>query len=305
MAINKYIGRFAPSPTGPLHFGSLVTAVASYFQAKHNNGKWLVRIEDIDKEREQKGANNLILKTLEAYHLFWDDAVTYQSTRKDYYLSAINKLQELNKLYRCQCSRKTIRLNIKSTENINNKQKLLIYPGTCRYKKHPIEQPHSLRLVVPERTISFSDTIQGNQSYKTIDVGDFVLQRIDGSISYHHAVALDDAKQNITEVVRGVDLIDSCSKQIIILTLLGYPIPQYCHLPLICNKDGTKLSKQTRAAPLNYTKNTSQFLKALCYLNQDPPTELIKADIEDLHDWTIQNWNIAKISNKLNHLIYM
>ena len=301
MTNGKYIGRFAPSPTGPLHFGSLVTAVASYFQAKHNNGKWLVRIEDIDKEREQIGATSLILKTLEAHHLFWDGEVIYQSSRKDYYNHAIEKLHKLNKLYRCQCSRKSIQQNLIKHGYTNTN----VYPGTCRNLNILEEQPHSLRLLVGNQTISFTDTIQGSFVENIQQHGDFVLQKMDGSVTYQLAVAIDDALLNISEVVRGVDLLNSCPKQIIILKFLDCPIPQYCHLPIVCHQDGTKLSKQTGSSPIENTRTTLQLWKALSYLSQCPPPELQKSNIQELHNWATQNWDITKISNKHNSLIYI
>lgn len=303
--MENYIGRFAPSPTGPLHFGSLVTAVASYFQARKNNGQWLVRIEDIDKKRELKGATDSILKTLEAYQLYWDGEVSYQSSRLEHYFHAIEKLHKLNKLYCCQCSRKTIQHYIEKHQHSNNKLKPTVYPGICRNKNYPIEQPHSLRLLVDDQTISFSDTLQGNQTQNLSLVGDFVVQQMDGNITYQLAVAIDDALQNITEVVRGVDLFDSCSKQILILTLLDYPFPQYCHLPLVCHKDGSKLSKQTGAAAIDDIKTTPQLWKALSFLSQNPPAELTNVKIQELHSWAKQNWDIKKILNTHNPLFYL
>ncbi len=299
MTTNSYIGRFAPSPTGPLHFGSLVTATASYFQAKRNNGKWLLRIEDIDKERKQHGATQLILKALEAHHFFWDGEIVYQSNRQNYYQDAINSLNKLNIIYRCQCSRKSIQQYLD-----NNNLTLATYPGICRDKNISVTQPHTLRLLVPAQEIVFIDTIQGRQITQTNHHGDFVLQKQDGSVTYQLAVAIDDAQQNITQVVRGFDLINSSPKQILIQSLLGYPIPQYCHLPIICHPDGTKLSKHTGAKALENHLAPAQLWQALHYLYQVPPIELKNANIQELHRWAEQNWDINKISNKHNILIY-
>ncbi len=296
---NSYIGRFAPSPTGALHFGSLVTATASYFQAKSNSGKWLVRIEDIDTEREQQGATQLILNALEAHHFFWDDAVIYQSNRQNYYQDAINKLKKLNLIYRCQCSRKSIQQYLEHNNLMSQ-----TYPGICRHKNIPDNQSHTLRLLAHDKEITFIDTIQGKQVTQTSHHGDFILQKSDGSVTYQLAVAIDDAQQNISEVVRGFDLIDSSPKQILIQSLLNYPIPKYCHLPIICHSDGTKLSKHTGAKPLENHLASAQLWKALSYLNQIPPIELKNANIQELHHWAEQNWNISKISNKHNILIY-
>jgi len=302
--IGTYTGRFAPSPTGALHFGSLVTAVASYFQAKRHNGQWLVRIEDIDKNRVQKNAGSSILKTLEAHHLHWDGEIVYQSNRIDYYLHAIEKLHKLKRLYRCQCSRKTIQQHLKN-QCISNNIETNVYPGTCRLKNHPAFQPHSLRLLVKNHEIQFNDTIQGLQKININCLGDFVIQQRDGTISYQLAVAIDDAFQNITEVVRGFDLIDSSPRQILILRLLSSPIPQYCHIPIVCHKDGTKLSKQTGALALDNDKASQQLWQALSYLNQQPPKTLKTANIQQLHTWALQNWNISNISNKHNSLLYL
>jgi len=301
MSNKNYIGRFAPSPTGPLHFGSLVTAIASYFQAKSNNGKWLVRIEDIDKERQQQGASSLILKTLEAHQLLWDDQITYQSERQDYYDTAITKLNKLKKLYRCQCSRKTVKQNIAKYGYTDD----TAYPGTCRNKTIPQRQAHSLRLQVDNHTINFTDTIQGKLSENLQQQGDFVIQKMDGSVTYQLAVAIDDVLQNITEVVRGVDLIDSSPRQIFIMKLLDYPIPRYGHIPVICNQDGSKLSKQTGAAAVDDSKAAYQIWNALCYLGQRPPAELQKATIQELHIWASHHWNLKNIPIKHNHLFYM
>jgi glutamyl-Q tRNA(Asp) synthetase len=296
----NYIGRFAPSPTGPLHFGSLVTAVASYFQARSNNGKWLVRIEDIDKNREQKGASDLILKTLEAHHLLWDDYIIYQSNRLEYYKSAITKLHNLDKLYRCQCSRKSIQINrIKYGYPENN-----IYPGTCRKLTLPKQQPHSLRLLVQNQVIDFTDTIQGIVSENVQQQGDFVIQKMDGSITYQLAVAVDDVLQNITEVVRGVDLINATPRQLLIMKLLDYSNPVYCHIPVVCHPDGSKLSKQTGATAIDNTQAVHQLWSALSYLSQSPPTKLQNATIQEIHNWATQNWNINNIPKKHNSLFY-
>ncbi|VAW95295.1 Glutamyl-Q tRNA(Asp) synthetase [hydrothermal vent metagenome] len=304
MTANSYTGRFAPSPTGPLHFGSLVTATASYFQAKSKKGKWLVRIEDIDKEREQQGASTLILNALEAHHFFWDDDIVYQSNRQEYYQDAIQKLNKLNITYRCQCSRKSIQQYLEKHKLHNSNSALTIYPGICRNKNIHIKQSHTLRLLVHDQEITFTDTIQGKQVSHTKYHGDFILQKRDGSVTYQLAVAIDDVQQNITEVVRGFDLIDSSSKQILIQSLLNHPIPKYCHLPIIGTNDGTKLSKHNGAKPLENHLASSQLWKALSYLKQYPPLELKSANIQELHNWATQNWDINRISNKHNFLIY-
>ncbi len=304
MIKKKYIGRFAPSPTGPLHFGSLVTAVASYFQAKSQGGNWLLRIENIDTQREQKGASDAILKILDVHHLHWDNEVVYQNLRQELYFQAIEQLQKLNRLFKCQCSRKTIiQQNLK--QHYNQKLQMSnVYPGTCRNKNITPNTPHSLRLLVGAQTIQYTDVIQGIQTENIKLTGDFVVQKRDGNISYQLAVAIDDAAQKITEVVRGVDLITSCSRQILILSLLNYPIPQYCHLPVVCHIDGSKLSKQTGAMTLDENKATLQLWMALWYLRQMPPNELKTTNIEELHHWAIQNWDISKVSNQHNSLLY-
>ena len=231
-------GRFAPSPTGPLHLGSLLTAIASYLSVKSKGGEWLLRIDDLDIPRCVPGAAEAIVHTLAEHGLEPDQPVIYQSNRQDAYDSALEQLLSDGLVYRCVCSRKILAGHP-------------IYPGTCRSKSNP-EGPTALRFRMPDQTICFVDGIQGPQTCIVHDeVGDVVLRRRDGSIAYHLACAVDDGDTGVTEVVRGMDLLSSTPAQIALMNTLRLTIPSYCHLPILLNRYGQKLSKQTFAEPLN------------------------------------------------------
>lgn len=249
--MNRYIGRFAPSPTGPLHAGSLVAAMASYLDAKAHDGQWLVRIEDIDEERTVPGAAEGILHTLKSLGMQWDSDVVYQSRRKDVYEAALHRLAP--HVYACGCTRKEIadsRLGIASDG-------AAIYPGTCRHGLAPGKAPRAMRLRVPESSdaaehIVFEDRWLGPVAqHLASEVGDFVLKRADGFWAYQLAVVVDDAAQGVTHVVRGADLLDSTARQIYLQRLLRLPTPAYMHVPVIVNAFGEKLSKQTGAQALD------------------------------------------------------
>jgi len=246
-----YRGRFAPSPTGPLHFGSLIAATGSYLQAKHQHGEWLLRIDDIDPPREQKGAADDILKTLEGFGFEWDADVLYQSSRLPRYQEAVDQLIEQQKAYSCSCSRKSI---LKKTGQIKG-QGEIIYPGFCRngvLVKSENSADYSVRLRCNDEPICFNDALQGEQKINLEKhVGDFILQRRDHYFAYQLASGVDDAEQNITEVVRGADLLNCTPCQLHVQQMLNLPSPQYCHLPIIVNDSGQKLSKQSHAKPVN------------------------------------------------------
>ena len=250
-----YKGRFAPSPTGPLHFGSLITALASYCEAKSHGGQWLVRIEDTDIPRIQAGAEAAILNALEAFGFEWDEPVVRQQDRLEYYEQALEQLNNNDQIYACQCSRKQL-------------TGFATYPQTCRYLKLPFDQ-HAIRLKTSNQTICFDDLIQGhcceNLSQTT---GDFVLKRRDGIISYQLAVVVDDALQGITHVVRGADLLDNTARQIWLGWCLNVPMLSYCHIPLAMNEHGQKLSKQNLAKPLDLIQAPQLIQQALQALNQ-------------------------------------
>jgi glutamyl-Q tRNA(Asp) synthetase len=242
-----YIGRFAPSPTGPLHLGSLVAAMASYLDAKVHRGQWLVRIEDVDGDRNVAGADQHILASLQRCGMAWDGDVTWQSQRTGWYEAALRQLGDL--VYPCGCSRRDI---ADSQLGLTGRQaQALIYPGTCRHGLAPGKTARALRLKVPHAPhcmIAFDDRWAGQRSQDlTDDVGDFVIKRADGFWAYQLAVVVDDGAQGITDIVRGADLLDSTPRQIYLQQVLGLPQPTYLHVPVVVNEAGEKLSKQTGA----------------------------------------------------------
>ena len=287
-----YRGRFAPSPTGPLHFGSLVTAIGSYLDAKHHHGKWLVRIEDLDTPRIVRGASDQILSTLEAHGLDWDNQVTYQSRRTAAYQEAFSNLQAADAVYSCSCSRKEIADS--SLQHGNE----LIYPGTCRNGIAPGKPARGWRVRVGGSSITFRDRIQGDikQDLAT-EVGDFVVLRADGLFAYQLAVVVDDAAQGITDVVRGADLLYSTPRQIYLQNLLGLVSPAYLHLPVAVDSQGKKLSKQTLAQPVEIHQAASTLFDGLVFLRQDPPAELRIGKVKEILAWATANWQPGKLLN--------
>jgi glutamyl-Q tRNA(Asp) synthetase len=292
MSATLSIGRFAPSPSGPLHFGSLVAAVASFMQAKQQGGKWLVRIEDIDPPREVAGASDTILQQLDHYGLHWDDSVIYQSNQITHYFEILADLKTQKLTYHCGCTRQ--RLNILNS----------IYDSKC-LKLNLADKNTSVRLSINDSLktigmendrINFYDGIMGNyfQSLSK-DVGDFVLRRRDGLISYQLAVVIDDHLQGITEIIRGADLIDSTPRQILLQQCLGYKTPTYGHIPVARNNLGQKLSKQHHAKQLPQSNEHEQLWLALDWLQQCPPKELRDSCVDDIINWGISHWDIKKI----------
>lgn len=287
-----YRGRFAPSPTGPLHFGSLVCAVASYLQAKSQGGEWLLRMEDIDPPREPEGAAEDILRTLEAYALFWDQPVLYQSTRRDAYEEALLRLDQQKLTYPCTCSRKQIR-------EVANRARNNIYPETCRGKGFT-RSPHAIRVLTEFQDIQLDDLVQGVYSHNIRQhVGDFVVKRVDGYYAYQLAVVIDDAEQNITEIVRGSDLLDNTPRQIYLQQLLDYPQPQYVHIP-IATKNGDKMSKQTKAPPVRFSNPVETGVQVLRFLGQNIPDQWQWASIEELWLWAIGHWDLSAVPKVLS-----
>lgn len=282
-----YIGRFAPSPSGPLHFGSLVTALGSYLQAKAYQGKWLVRIEDIDPPREVKGASSLILKTLEIFNLFWDDDVLYQSTCSERYQSVLQSLLSKQQAYYCDCSRQRI-------HHLTNH----IYDGFCRQRNlTPNHQQHlAIRLKQTHPIFEFEDNILGLQKVEpTSAQEDFIIHRKDGLFAYNLVVVLDDHQQGITEIVRGADLLPVTAKQISLYQQLGFTVPTYCHLPLVLDHNGNKLSKQNHAKPIELDNPTSLTIQALQFLGQQIPQDWQDATQQQLLDWAIAHWQLSTI----------
>lgn len=280
-----YIGRFAPSPTGPLHFGSLLAAVGSYCDAKAAGGQWLLRMEDIDPPRAMPGAADIILRQLEAYGFEWEGKVLYQSTRTDAYEAALLQLQHQGDVFWCRCSRAEL-ARLGST----------IYPGTCRAQASPLDDA-ALRLRVPEGCIAFHDLVFGPQQENLREtVGDFVLRRRDGLFSYQLAVVVDDAAQGVTRVVRGADLLDNTARQILLQRRLGLPTPEYLHLPLAVHADGSKLSKQTYAAALPLPPEPMLLWQALRHLQQDVPDALPQWSCREILDRGVAHWRADAIS---------
>lgn len=286
-----YRGRFAPSPSGPLHFGSLVTAVGSYLEAKSRCGEWLVRIEDLDTPRVVAGAADEILRTLEVFGLHWDGVVVYQSQRHDAYRDALERLQRAGWLYPCVCSRKQIALS--ALTGCDGP----VYAGVCRQRPLAIAGPHaSLRVRTPDRIVEYGDRVQGPVRLNLErEIGDFVLRRADGIYAYQLAVVVDDAWQGVTHVVRGADLLYSTARQIYLQQLLGYDTPDYLHLPLVLDAQGKKLSKQTRAEPVVLDNPLPSLVAALRFLGQDVPESLLQADVEAFWQWALANWNPDRI----------
>ena len=263
-------GRFAPSPTGPLHFGSLVAALASWLDARAANGRWLVRMEDLDRPRVQPGAAEEILRALERLGLEWDGEVEYQSRRAALYQAALEQIRAHS--YWCCCTRREIADSALGLASDG----AAIYPGTCRRGLPPGKPPRALRLRVDASTIAFVDRVQGRrEQVLSRDVGDFVLYRADGQFAYQLAVVVDDAAQGVTDVVRGADLIDSTARQIFLQRLLGLRTPRYLHVPVAVNAAGEKLSKQTGAEPLDLSRPEQELRRALAFLGQ--PGDLAQA----------------------------
>jgi len=287
-----YRGRFAPSPTGPLHFGSLVAATGSYLDARANGGEWLVRIEDIDAPRTVPGAAEGILKTLEGFGFEWDGEVVFQSRRIDLYHAALVRLQLAGHVYPCSCSRSEIAAAT-SRHSIDGG---LVYPGTCRAGLKDGAAARAWRLRVPDREFVFHDRIQGEcRQNLERDVGDFVLLRADGQYAYQLAVVVDDAVQGVNSIVRGVDLLDSTVRQAWLQLRLELPEPRYAHLPVAVNQAGEKLSKQTHAAAVLPEQGTAVLARVLRFLGHHVPEELGRASTSEFWSWAIGEWSIAKV----------
>jgi len=296
--VTGYRGRFAPSPTGPLHFGSLVAAVGSYLQARSRGGEWCVRIEDIDPPREVAGATDLILRALEAYGFEWDGAVLYQSRRNEYYRQALQQLAADGLIYACDCSRKEAAERAARQELPRG-----VYPGTCR-RRRLSHKGRALRIITAGAEISFDDLLQGRQRQALEqEVGDFVVRRADGQYAYQLAVVVDDAAQDITEVVRGSDLLDSTARQIFLQRALGLPQPGYLHLPVAVDPHGEKLSKQTHAPPLDLAAPFPALSAAFAFLGLSLPAELHGAPPVELWPWAIAHWRPDTVTAVLSQAV--
>ena len=287
-----YRGRFAPSPTGPLHFGSLVAAVGSYLDARAHGGQWLLRMEDVDTPRNVPGAAEGILATLEAYGFEWDGPVLWQSSRFAAYADALQRLIDAGLAYGCACSRKEI-ADSGSHPAVDGG---LAYPGTCRNGLPAGRVARAWRLRVNNEQLGFIDRLQGRVvQHLENDVGDFVLRRADGLFAYQLAVAVDDEFQAISEIVRGADLLASSPRQIWLQRCLGYPTPRYAHLPVASNAAGEKLSKQTLAPALDRRQAGPMLVRALAFLGQTVPTELAGAPPTEVWAWAHAYWSFGAI----------
>ncbi|HKJ10370.1 MAG TPA: tRNA glutamyl-Q(34) synthetase GluQRS [Gammaproteobacteria bacterium] len=285
-----YRGRFAPSPTGPLHFGSLIAAVASYLDARSHGGQWYVRMEDVDRPREMPGAADSILRSLDTLGLHWDGPVLYQSRRQAAYDAALEQLAADGAIYPCACTRREI------ADGAVAGPSGVIYPGTCRNGLPPGRRARALRARVPAQRIGFEDRLQGHCSQQlATEVGDFVVRRADGLVAYQLAVVVDDADQRITTVVRGSDLLDSTPRQIHLQRLLGLPTPAYLHLPVAVDTNGDKLSKQTGAPGIEGHEPLELLLNTLHFLRQEAPATLLEGNCEALWQWAIAHWNPRRI----------
>ena len=269
-----------------MHFGSLCTALASFLQARSKQGKWLLRIDDLDTPRNVAGATEQILRTLEIFGLNWDDCILYQSLNSDSYQAALDDLEQQNLLYPCICSRRTL------SQYRHNNPAAPAYPGLCRNRQITPDTPYSLRIKTEDKEISFQDGLQ-NQIHQNLALehGDFILKRKDRIIAYQLSVVVDEHAQGITEVVRGVDLIDSTPKQIFLQQQLGYKTPKYMHVPVIIDQLGYKLSKQTFAQAIDENFPEQTLYKTLSLLKQNPPVDLQTAPIATQLNWAIEHWN--------------
>jgi glutamyl-Q tRNA(Asp) synthetase len=279
----QYIGRFAPSPSGPLHFGSIIAALGSYLDAKYHKGEWLVRIDDIDTPRVQTGASDEILFSLDSLGLHWDGNILYQSQRNDAYREAEDLLQSKDLLYRCYCPRKLVRGKP--------------YPGTCRQIRKPVDKQYAIRVKTRPGICCLPDLIQGQYSQNlSRDVGDFIIKRSVGLYAYHLAVAVDDAYQHITHVVRGADLLDSTPRQIYLQQELDLVTPIYAHFPVAVNQSGEKISKQNKAENVMLQNRPANILyQCLEFLGQEPEPVLLQASVDEVLNWGIANWKLSKI----------
>lgn len=284
-----YIGRFAPSPTGPLHLGSLFTALASYLDARANRGQWLLRIDDLDTPRNRKGAADSILSTLENFELHWDGAADFQNRHLEFYQHELEKLWQKDGLYACTCSRKTL----------SDYPQTGIYPGLCRTMPPSAQTPSALRVKTGHTLIAFNDRLQGklSRNLATQD-GDFIVKRKDGIFAYPFSVVVDDYRQGVTAVVRGFDLFYETPKQIFLQHQLNYPQPSYLHIPVIVDTHGQKLSKQTFAKPVIAENKRMVIFELLHLLGQKPPEALKTLPVSQQLEWACTNWTPSALTGQ-------
>ncbi|MDP2822404.1 MAG: tRNA glutamyl-Q(34) synthetase GluQRS [Sulfuritalea sp.] len=289
-ARTAYRGRFAPSPTGPLHFGSLVAATGSFLEARTRGGEWHLRMEDVDAPRCSMAAATEILRALEACGFAWDGEVIWQSRRTAAYAAALERLKTAGRVFPCACTRREL------ADSAIGPDGAAIYPGTCRDGLPAGRSARAWRLRVEDVRVSFDDAIQGRiVSNLASEAGDFILLRADGLFAYQLAVVVDDAEAGITHVVRGADLLASTSRQIFLQQCLGVSTPSYAHLPVAVNAAGEKLSKQTCAAPVDISRPGPELFAALEFLGQRPPPELSAAAVQEIWIWARANWQLGHV----------
>jgi glutamyl-Q tRNA(Asp) synthetase len=290
----KYCGRFAPSPTGPLHFGSLVAATASYLDARHAGGDWLLRIEDLDPPREVAGSAEQIVATLAALGFEWTGPIVKQSERHAAYQAALEQLLAAGRAFPCSCSRTELQAAQPPARDPSDE---LYYPGWCRNGVRAPERKLAIRFRVAPGTIAFADPLQGLQTSDLArDTGDFVIRRRDSLFAYQLAVVVDDAAQNVTHVVRGADLLGSTARQIALQAALGLTTPEYAHLPLAIDANGVKLSKSSGAAAVDASQPARELWRSLQFLRQGPPPDLRRGPVATVWEWAIENWQVQPLA---------
>lgn len=284
----KPVARFAPSPTGPLHLGSLLAAVGSYLDARASGARWLVRIEDLDTPRVIPGCADQHLRVLEAFGFEWDAEVLRQSTRREAYRAAIAELESAGRIFECSCSRKELAAAGEESHG---------YAGTCRHG--PTRPgPTARRFRIGDRPIHFEDLFQGAQDFNLSTCGDFVVERRDGIASYQLAVVVDDAFQGVTRVVRGADLLDSTPWQLDLQSALSLPAPIYGHLPLVVEPDGAKLSKSRHSVPIDPAQVSEGLTSTLTLLYQQPPPDLGRMPLMEAWKWAFEHWSPQALVGK-------
>jgi glutamyl-Q tRNA(Asp) synthetase len=297
----SYRGRFAPSPSGPLHFGSLVAAVASWLEARVRSGEWLLRIDDLDPPREKPGAADDIVATLDRLGLHWDGAVLRQSTRLDAYRAALDRLAADGLLRNCTCTRAALAALPENQHPASGDE--LFHPSQCVPAAGPAAAGAALRFRVPDRDVEFVDRVQGLQVANVARcAGDFVLKRRDGLFAYQLAVVVDDAEQGISDIVRGADLLSSTPRQILLQRALGLPSVTYMHVPLAVGRDGLKLSKSEDAPGLMLAAPARQAVAALEFLGQEPPCELARGGVAEVWGWAVTHWHPERIAGLVSRM---
>lgn len=285
-----YRGRFAPSPTGPLHFGSLVAALGSLLEARTQSGEWLLRMEDVDTPRCSVVAADSILRTLESFGFTWDGEVVWQSRRQTAYAEALEQLTQAGRVFPCACTRRELADSLLAVDGA------ALYPGTCRNGLPAGRPARAWRVRVAATRIAFDDAVQGSMACDLLrEAGDFIVRRADGLFAYQLAVVVDDAAAGITHVVRGADLLASTPRQIFLQRCLGLPTPAYAHLPVVIDAAGEKLSKQTQAQPLDPAWPGPALWAALDFLGQAPPPQLRAAGRDELWAWALGHWQLARV----------